>query len=264
MEWSWQLQPCPTVIPHGHNLQPQHLLRGWSGVGTPWAASGNPPGEGTRGCSAAEKAPSTCPARGQELMSWASSLAAKPAAGPHPLSSDELVHLKREKGKENLCSFGSPKLLELLSSCAPRETKDSSASKRISELEYRNWGFKSSLAFDGETREKWGIEADKFSIENYCLRTEVEQLKTLLAAMEHREKLMEKLAPVSATLWLCKSVHCTYPEPWDRGIWYNNGDDETTENADSKCEPRKTERPKIPTSITAKMFSTTSNDRTSP
>lgn len=174
------------------------------------------------------------------------------------------VHLKREKGKENLCSFGSPKLLELLSSCAPGETKDSSVSKRISELEYRNWGFKSSLAFDGETREKWGIEADKFSIENYCLRTEVEQLKTLLAAMEHRDKLMEKLAPVSATLWLCKSVHCTYPEPWDRGIWYNNGDDETTENADSKCEPRKTERPKIPTSITVKMFSTNSNDRTSP
>lgn len=43
--------------------------------------------------------------------------------------------------------------------------------------------FKTSLAFDAETGEKLGTQADKFRIENDCLKTEVEQLKTLLAAM---------------------------------------------------------------------------------
>lgn len=69
-----------------------------------------------------------------------------------------------------------------------------------------------------------------------CLKTEVEQVKTLLAAMEHREKLVERLAPVSDTLCLCKSVHDTNHEPWDGDIWYNNDDDKATENPDSKCE----------------------------
>lgn len=43
--------------------------------------------------------------------------------------------------------------------------------------------FKTSLASDAETGEKLGTQADKFRIENDCLKTEVEQLKTLLAAM---------------------------------------------------------------------------------
>lgn len=52
-----------------------------------------------------------------------------------------------------------------------------------------------------------------------------------------RGKLVEKLAPVSDTLWLCKSEPHTNPEPWDRDIWYNNDDDKATENPNSKCEP---------------------------
>lgn len=66
---------------------------------------------------------------------------------------------------------------------------------------------------------------------------------------------MEKLPPVSDTLWLCKSVHYTDPETWDGDIWYNNDDDKTTEDPDSKCERRKTERHRITTSITLKMLS---------
>lgn len=41
----------------------------------------------------------------------------------------------------------------------------------------------SPLAFDAEAGERLGTQADKFRIENDCLKTEVEQLKTLLAAM---------------------------------------------------------------------------------
>lgn len=66
---------------------------------------------------------------------------------------------------------------------------------------------------------------------------------------------MQKLAPLSGTLWLCKSVHCKDHEPWDRDIWYNNDDDKTTENPDYKYELRKTEKPRIITAITVKMLS---------
>lgn len=60
---------------------------------------------------------------GQELMSWASSLAAEPAAGPHPLSSDELGSSKQGKGKGKSVQFRSPKLLELFSPVLRRKPR---------------------------------------------------------------------------------------------------------------------------------------------
>lgn len=66
---------------------------------------------------------------------------------------------------------------------------------------------------------------------------------------------MQKLAPVSDTLRLCKSLHRTDHETWDRDIWYNNDDDKTIENPDSKCELRKTETPRITTALAVKMLS---------
>lgn len=187
----------------------------------------------------------------EELMSWANSLAAEPATGAKSLSSDELGSFKEGKGKGIICA-----ILGACFSCAQGETKDPFASKRISEREHtavksETEVFKSSLCWRSRRKiwnASWWIEYDH-------LKTEGEQFEALLAAVEHREKLVEKLPPVSDTVWLCMSVHYTDPETWDGGIWYNNDDAKTLENPDAKCERRKTARSRITTSITVKMLS---------
>lgn len=103
-------------------------------------------------------------------MSWAHSLTAEPATRAELLSSGEPGSSKEGKDKGIIsAASGAWKLLKLISSCAPGETKDSFASKRISELEDTAVKseievFKSSLAFDGETGGKSGIQADQFGL----------------------------------------------------------------------------------------------------
>lgn len=180
----------------------QHLPRGWRELGTPWAASGNPGGDELEASTWCREG------RGADVLSQQLGQSCSPQMNS--------VHLNTEKVKENSCAFRSLELLELLSSCAPGKLSIPLLPKGFLNWNILLWnqkieGFKSSLAFDGETGKKLGIQADKFRISNYCLTTEAEQLKTLIAAMEHREKVMEKLAPVSDTLWLSKSVHYTDP-----------------------------------------------------
>lgn len=80
------------------------------------------------------------------------------------------------------------------------------------------------------------IENYHLKIGNKYLKTEVDHLKALLTAAEHREKLLLKKQPAVSDRWLCNSVHYTDPEAWDRYIWYDSGDDETSENSDSKSD----------------------------
>lgn len=68
------------------------------------------------------------------------------------------------------------------------------------------------------------------------LKTEVDNLKALFAAAGHREKLLLKKQPSVSDRCLCNSVLYKDPEAWDGDIWYDNDDDETSENSDCKSD----------------------------
>lgn len=99
MEGSWQLQTYSTQSATTAPAEGVEWRLQWRGNTV--ASSGNPPREGTRGCSAAENPPSTWAGR----QRGAKSLAAEPAAGAQLLSSHELGSSEGEgKGKGIICA----------------------------------------------------------------------------------------------------------------------------------------------------------------
>lgn len=73
-------------------------------------------------------------------------------------------------------------------------------------------------------------------IGNKNLKTQVDHLKALLAAAEHREKLWLKKQPPVSDRWLCSSILYTDPEAWDGDVQCDSDDDEILENPDSKSD----------------------------
>lgn len=92
-------------------------------------------------------------------------------------------------GKDVVCA-----VLEACFSHTLKESKNTLVSKPILDLEYtvlksENEVLKSSLAFEGETGEKLGIQVDQLVIQNNHLKTEVGHLKTMV---DHLKTLASK------------------------------------------------------------------------